>query len=305
MGNAESAAACCSSLDGGNAPPTWGYDEPIADRSPRKGAGSLDAEQPQGAASELESAVEADREEERAAPPAREQPWRNMEGLLREVAMAPVEELTTTLTEMLAVGREICPQAGAEPDAATFKLQADTPLVTMWKHRRRSLTVKRTKRFDYSPEVVWLAGQNVEFMENMGMRDCTIEQLAEGVQLVSWTLKLPLPMRDRSFCAFKLLHKRPEIHSYESLLVSAAHPDHPAGSGSGGPLRAFIFAYSNVQAAPGAPLENGVPTASTNMSLSLTDLKGSVSPKLLSKLMVSLSDKQAKKTTEVLRQQGK
>ena len=55
-----------------------------------------------------------------------------------------------------------------------------------------------------------------------------------------------------------------------------------------------LQAYSNVQAAEDAPLDaKGVPTAATNLSLGFTDLKGSIPVKILDKMMVLLSDKQA------------
>ena len=62
-----------------------------------------------------------------------------------------------------------------------------------------------------------------------------------------------------------------------------------------------LQAYSNVQAAEDAPLDaKGVPTAATNLSLGFTDLKGSIPVKILEKMMVLLSDKQASKTLETL-----
>ena len=55
------------------------------------------------------------------------------------------------------------------------------------------------------------------------------------------------------------------------------------------------------QAAEDAALDaKGVPTAATNLSLGFTDLKGSIPVKILDKMMVLLSDKQASKTLETL-----
>jgi hypothetical protein len=151
--------------------------------------------------------------------------------------------------------------------------------------------MKCTKRMDFSPELVWKSGQSAAFMSKLdkNVKDVEIQKFSDECDIVYWRINLPPGIANRDFCVMRLLRARPEIQSFETLLISAVHPNFPEKKGS---TRAFLFAYSNVQAAPGAPLDaNGVPTAATNMSLGFTDVRGSIPPKLMEKMMCVLDPK--------------
>jgi hypothetical protein len=147
------------------------------------------------------------------------------------------------------------------------------------------MVIKRTKRMEFSPELVWKSGQSAEFMSKLdkNVKDVQIQKFDDECDIVYWKINLPPGISNRDFCVMRLLRAQPEIQSYETLLVSAVHPDFPEKKGV---TRAFIFAYSNVQAALDAPLDaKGVPTAATNLSLGFTDVKGAIPPKLMEKMM--------------------
>ena len=147
------------------------------------------------------------------------------------------------------------------------------------------MVVKCTKRMDFSPELVWKSGQSAAFMSKLdkNVKDVAIQKFSDECDIVYWRINLPPGITNRDFCVMRLLRARPEVHSYETLLISAVHPNFPEKKGT---TRAFLFAYSNVQAAPGAPLDaHGVPSAATNMSLGFTDVRGSIPPKLMEKMM--------------------